>query len=57
MIDPVMDELKINSDRYLKAVQEQKDRKKVDITAPVAGISREEYKRGMLRDDEMFKDV
>ena len=57
MIDPVMDELKINSDRYLKAVQEQKDRKKVDIAGPVAGIGREEYKRGMLRDDEMFKDV
>jgi len=57
VVDPVMNELKINSDRYLKSVQEQRARKKIDITTPVAGISREEFQKGMLREDEMFKDV
>ena len=55
--DKVMEELKINKTKYDKQVQEQRARKKIDIVTPVQGISREEYKKGMLRSDEYFKNV
>lgn len=55
--DPVMEELQINSTRYEKAVQETKARKRIKITTPVEGISRDEYKAGMLRSEEYFRDA
>ena len=55
--DQVMDELNIKDARYQKKVQDIRSRKKVEIVTPVAGISKEEYRKGMLRSDEFFKDV
>ena len=52
-----MVELAVKSTKYNKAVQESRDRKKVDIVTPVAGISRDEYDRSMLQSNEYFKDV
>ena len=55
--DPVLDEFNIKDALYQKKVQDIRSRKKVDIVTPVAGISKEEYRNGMLRSDEYFKDV
>jgi len=38
-------------------VSDQRARKKIDIITPVQGISRDEYKEGMLRSDEHFKNM
>ena len=55
--DPVMQELAIKASKYQKQVQDQRARKKIDIITPVQGISRDEYKDGMLRSDEYFKNM
>ena len=55
--DQVMDELNVKDARYQKKVQDIRSRKKVEIITPVSGISKEEYREGMLRSDEFFKDV
>ena len=55
--DQVMDRLNIKDARYQKKVQDIRSRKKVEIVTPVAGISKEEYRKGMLRPDEFFKDA
>lgn len=55
--DKVMEDLEIRSTTYQKAVQEQRDRKKIKIITPVQGISRAEYEDGKLRPDEHFKDI
>ena len=55
--DRVADELEIRSSKYERTVQEQRARKKVDMPTNVQGISRDEYVKGMLRDDERFRDV
>lgn len=55
--DPTMDELTVNSTRYQKQVQEQRARKKIDIVAPIQGISRKEHVDAMLKPDEHYKDV
>ena len=55
--DKVLEDLNIKSSSYLKQVQENKDRKKIDIITPVAGIGKSEYKKDMLRSEEFFKDV
>ena len=55
--DPVMQELEIKATKYQKQVSDQRARKKIDIITPVQGISRDEYKEGMLRSDEHFKNM
>ena len=55
--DQVMDRLNIKDARYQKKVQDIRSRKKVEIVTPIAGISKEEYRKGMLRPDEFFKDA
>ena len=55
--DPVMEELTIKDARYQKKVQETRERKKINIITPIAGVSKEEYREAMLRSDEYFKDV
>lgn len=52
-----MEELNIKRTKYEKQVQEQRARKEIDIVTPVQGISKQEYKEGMLRSDEHFKQV
>lgn len=55
--DRTMDDLAINSTNYQKQVQEQRARKKIEIVAPVQGISRKEFQNSMLGPEEMFKNA
>ena len=55
--DPDLEELMVNDARYQKKVQDTRERKKIDIITPIAGVSKEEYREAMLRSDEYFKDV
>ena len=55
--DPVMEELMVKDARYQKKVQDTRERQRIDIVTPIAGVSKEEYREGMLRSDEYFKDV
>ena len=55
--DKVLEDLNIRRTKYEKQVQEQRARKEINIVTPVQGISKAEWKEGMLRSDEHFQKV
>lgn len=55
--DKIIEDLAIRRSEYDKQVQEQRARKRIEIPVPVQGISKQEYREQMLRQDEHFKDV
>jgi hypothetical protein len=54
--DPVLDQLEFDEGNYQKTLKEQRERKPVKIVSDVKGISKSEYFKDMLREDEHFKD-
>lgn len=54
--DELMDKLNLKKARWEKTVEEERERKPMQIVTPISGISKDEYKDGMLRSDEYFKD-
>ncbi len=55
--DKVIDDLEYNETQYQTQQEEKKERKPVKLIMPIETISREDYKKKMLKEDEQFKTV
>ena len=55
--DKVMEDLHVRMSKYQQQVQETRERKKIEIVTPVAGIGKKEQADSVLRSGEYFQDV
>lgn len=55
--DSVIEELEYKSKEYEKQIEEQKERRAVNLVTPVKGISKQDIERLMLQDADKFKPI
>ena len=57
VVDSVIEELEYKSKEYEKQIEEQKERRAVNLVTPVKGISKQDIERLMLQDADKFKPI
>ncbi len=55
--DPILDQLIVDEARYQKSLKDKRERKPIKQVVEVQGLSKPEFYKSMLKDDEKFKDV
>lgn len=55
--DPILDQLVIDEARYQKSLKDKRERKQIKQVTEVQGLSKPEFYKSMLKDQEKFQDV
>lgn len=55
--DPILDQLIVDEARYQKSLKDKRERKPIKQVTEVQGLSKPEFYKSMLKDEEKFKDV